>query len=75
MANCKYCGKEITWMRDGKKTSPIENDGVVHECEEYKNTRSSIRTITADELPADLLAQYEQGINAENKKTAKKDKK
>ena len=43
MAHCRYCGKEITWLKDGRKSIPVEGDGAQHACEEYKKTRKSIK--------------------------------
>lgn len=66
MAYCKFCNKEITWLQEGRKKVPVEGDGSVHECEEYKNSRKSIRKVELNEVDPDILKQYEQAIN--NKK-------
>ena len=69
MANCKYCQKEITWMKDGRKNVPIENDGSVHECDEFKNARKSIKKFDRGSLSAEEIAKYEQAMNDQaNKK-------
>jgi hypothetical protein len=66
MAYCKFCNKEITWLQEGRKKVPVEGDGSVHECEEYKSSRKSIRKVELNEVDPDILKQYEQAIN--NKK-------
>lgn len=63
MANCRYCGKEITWLKEGRKNTPVENDGATHICEEYKKTKKSIKKIDRSSLDPELIKQYEQGIN------------
>lgn len=68
MATCKYCGKQITWMVDGRKKIPVEGDGMTHECENFKNARSSIKKIEPSAMDPELIKQYEQGINSYKKK-------
>lgn len=68
MASCKYCGKSITWVKEGRKNVPVEDDGGVHECENFKNARSSIRTFKPDELDPEIIKQYEESIKKANKK-------
>ncbi len=68
MANCRYCGKEITWMADGRKKIPVEGDGNIHECDEYKNSRNSIRKVEKGSLSADEIKKYEEAINQGKKK-------
>lgn len=63
MAHCRYCGKEITWLKDGRKSIPVEGDGAQHACEEYKKTRKSIKKVDKSTLDPELVKQYEQGIN------------
>lgn len=63
MASCRYCGKEITWMKDGRKNVPVEGDGAVHKCENMINARKSFRKITPTEVDPELLKQYENAIN------------
>ena len=63
MAKCKYCGKEISWLKDGKKFTPLESDGTTHECENYKNSRKSIKNISVNEISEEELKKYEQNIN------------
>ncbi|MFG1499600.1 hypothetical protein ABMA70_05265 [Halobacteriovorax sp. XZX-3] len=68
MASCRYCGKEITWMKDGRKNVPVEGDGAVHKCENMINARKSFRKITPTEIDPELLKQYENAINEKAKK-------
>ncbi|EPZ52298.1 hypothetical protein ACRXCV_13195 [Halobacteriovorax sp. GFR7] len=68
MASCRYCGKEITWMKDGRKNVPVEGDGAVHKCENMINARKSFRKITPTEVDPELLKQYENAINEKAKK-------
>lgn len=71
MARCRYCGKEITWMKDGRKNVPVEHDGGVHKCEEAVNARKSFRKVEVTELDPELVKQYEQAINDKAQKTKK----
>ncbi len=69
MANCRYCGKEIIWMQEGRKKIPVENDGIKHECDEYKRTQSSARTLKPSEIDPEILKQYQENMKkATNKK-------
>ncbi|AYF45259.1 MULTISPECIES: hypothetical protein [Halobacteriovorax] len=68
MASCRYCGKEITWMKDGRKNVPVEGDGAVHRCDNMINARKSFRKITPTEVDPELLKQYENAINEKAKK-------
>lgn len=69
MANCRYCGKEITWLKDGRKNIPVENDGGEHKCEEYAKTRGSLRKIEPGEMDPEILKQYQENLKkARNKK-------
>jgi hypothetical protein len=63
MAKCKYCGNEISWLKDGKKFLPLESDGTVHECENYKKSIQSIKKVTVNDLSPEEIAKYEQNIN------------
>ncbi len=68
MASCRYCGKEITWMKDGRKNVPVEGDGGIHKCDNMINARKSFRKITPTEVDPELLKQYENAINEKAKK-------
>ncbi len=68
MAKCKYCGKNVTWVKEGRKNVPVEDDGGVHNCENFANSRNSIRTIKPDELDPDIIKQYEENMEKARKK-------
>lgn len=68
MARCKFCNREITWMKEGGRNKPIDGDGGAHSCDEMKNSMKSIKSIPAAEIDADILKQYEQAINIKAKK-------
>jgi hypothetical protein len=72
MAQCKFCGKQVTWMVDGRKKVPVDGDGTTHECENYKNARDSIKRIEPTAMDPDLIKQYEQAINDRANKHKKK---
>ena len=63
MALCKYCGIEITWLKSGKKYTPIESDGSVHECENFKNSRKTLKKVGLNDISPEELAKYEENIN------------
>lgn len=62
MSRCRYCDKEITWLKEGRKNVPVENDGGKHECENFKNARNSYRKIEPSELDPEILKQYEENM-------------
>lgn len=68
MSRCKFCGKEIVWMKDGRKNVPVEVDGAKHECEQYKASRESIKKVNLNEIDPDILKQYQDQINQSKKK-------
>ena len=63
MARCKFCNKEITWMKENGRNRPINGDGGAHMCDEMKNSMKSIKSIEPTEIDADILKQYEMAIN------------
>lgn len=67
MANCKYCGKEIIWMQDGRKKVPVEVDGATHACEAYINSKNSLKTIDPMSLDPEILKQYQNNIKKKKK--------
>jgi hypothetical protein len=75
MARCKFCQKEITWMKEGRKNVPVEGDGGQHKCEQMINARDSLRTLAPVTLSPEEIAKYEQGINENVKAKEKKKKK
>jgi len=62
MAVCKFCNKTITWLKAGRKFTPLEQDGTLHRCEEMKNYRK-VKKIEPSELDPELIKQYEDAIN------------
>lgn len=68
MAKCKFCNREITWLREGRKNRPIDADGGIHSCDEMKKTMSSIKSMNLGEMDPEILKKYEQGINEKVKK-------
>lgn len=68
MAKCKFCNREITWLKEGRRNRPIDADGGVHACDEMKKTLSSAKTINVTEIDPEILKQYEQSINQKAKK-------
>ena len=68
MARCKFCNREITWMKEGGRNRPIDGDGGIHSCDEMKNSMKSIKSIEAKEIDADILKQYENAINIKAQK-------
>ncbi len=63
MAKCKFCNKEIVWMKDGRKNVPVEIDGAKHECEEFQKSRQSTKTFDRTTLSPEEIAKYEEAIN------------
>ena len=63
MARCKFCSKEITWMKEAGRNRPINGDGGIHSCEEMQNSMKSIKSIEKTEIDSDILKQYEAAIN------------
>lgn len=71
MARCKFCNKEITWLRDGRRSKPIDGDGGVHSCDEMKDSMKSIKKYEVNDIDPDLLKQYESAINNKVNSTKK----
>jgi len=63
MAHCRYCGKEITWLKEGRRSIPVEGDGGKHECEEYANSKNSLRKMDRSNLDPEIIRQYEEALN------------
>lgn len=68
MARCKFCSKEITWIKEGGRNRPINGDGGIHSCDEMKASMKSIKSIDVKEIDADVLKLYEQAINTKAQK-------
>ena len=67
MANCKYCGKEISWLKEKRKFTPIDQNGDVHECEEFKKSLKKTRRLQVSDLTPEEIARYEANINKKSK--------
>ena len=72
MASCKFCQKEITWMKDGRKNIPVEHDGTQHRCDEMMNARSSLVKIERTALSPEEIKRYEEAMNNQVSKTKKR---
>lgn len=62
MSKCRFCNIEITWLKEGRKNVPVESDGALHECDNFKKARDSYRKIEPTELDPDILKQYEENM-------------
>lgn len=67
MPNCKFCGTEIFWVKEGRKNKPIELDGGSHQCEEMKTSLKSFKKLTPNSLSPEEIARYEEQINKKKK--------
>jgi hypothetical protein len=67
MAKCKYCGKEIVWMQEGRKKVPVEVDGAAHECDEYNKSKNSLKVVDPGTIDPEILKQYQDRINQKKK--------
>lgn len=67
VAKCKFCSKEIMWIKEGRKNVPVESDGAVHRCDEMKNARKSLVTIERSSLSEEEIKKYEDAINKKKK--------
>lgn len=63
MSKCRYCQKEITWMKEGRKNVPVESDGTVHHCEVRKASLDSLVKKDRSSLSEEEIKKYEQAIN------------
>jgi hypothetical protein len=63
MASCKFCQKDITWIKEGRKNIPVDSDGGKHHCEEMTISFKSIKQIDRNELSAEEIKRYEEAIN------------
>ena len=68
MARCKFCNKEITWIKEGRRNRAIDGDGGLHSCEEMKKSMQSIKTIETKDIDAEVIKQYETAINLKAQK-------
>ena len=63
MAQCKYCQKEISWFRTSRKSIPIENDGLIHQCKEFKEAKKNVKKLSPNNLSQEEIARYEKSMN------------
>ena len=68
MSQCKYCQKEITWVKSGRKSVPVEHDGSFHECKEFTKAKKSLKNIDPSEISPEEITQYEKAMNQSLKK-------
>lgn len=68
MANCKFCRREITWIKEGRKNVPIESDGGVHKCDEMIQSMKSIKKMDRTSISEEEIRKYEESINSAKKK-------
>ena len=72
MASCKFCNKEITWMKEGRKNVPVEFDGAVHRCDEMTTSLKSVKSIERGGLSEEEIKKYELGMNSHVVKRTKR---
>lgn len=63
MAKCKFCGDEITWIKEGRKNQPICGDGSVHKCEQMISSMKSFKKLDRSSISPEEIARYEAQIN------------
>lgn len=68
MANCKFCGKEITWLKDGRKFVPVQSDGDKHSCEQMKKSLKSVKVLDRNSISAEEIARYEENMRQQRLK-------
>ena len=68
MPNCKFCGQEIMWVKEGRRNRPIDMEGNLHSCEQMQSSMKSIKTMDRNSLSPEEIAKYEQAMNDKNKK-------
>ena len=68
MSKCKYCNTDITWLKEGRKSVPVESDGAKHECENFTKARNSLKSMKPTDLDPDILKQYQENMNNALKK-------
>jgi hypothetical protein len=72
MAVCKFCQKEVTWLKEGRKNIPVEGDGTRHKCEQMMNSLKSTKTLDRGSLSPEEIKKYEEAINSKTKTKSKK---
>ncbi|MEE2742683.1 MAG: hypothetical protein VYD54_02180 [Bdellovibrionota bacterium] len=68
MAKCKYCQKEIAWIKEGRKNVPVEGDGSVHKCPERQKAMDSYKKLDRDSISKEEIERYEKAMNEKAKK-------
>lgn len=68
MAQCKFCGGEITWVKEGRRNMAVNPDTTSHKCEEMKRSMKTLKEIALGSLTTEEIARYELGINNKAKK-------
>jgi len=72
MSKCKYCQKDITWVKEGRKNVPIESDGAIHKCEERQKALNTYRKMDRSSISPEEIAKYEKAMNEQAQKKKKK---
>lgn len=68
MSLCKYCNATITWMKDGRKSVPVEHDGTTHKCDVMKDSLKSLKSLEPKSLTDEEIKKYEDAMNEKAKK-------
>jgi hypothetical protein len=72
MSKCKYCQKDITWVKEGRKNVPIESDGAIHKCEERQKALNTYRKMDRSSISPEEIAKYEKAMKEQAQKKKKK---
>ena len=68
MPYCKYCQKEIIWLKEDRKNVPVEQDGRIHTCEAFKISKKSLKHLGRSQLSPEEIEHYEKAANEALKK-------
>ena len=60
MASCKFCGKEIVWMKEGRKNVPVEVDGAKHDCVQMRKSLKSTKDIDPNQISAEEMKRLQE---------------
>ncbi len=55
-------------MKEGRKNVPVEGDGAIHECSEFKKSVNSYKVIDPKTLDPEEIKRYQEMINNPKKK-------
>lgn len=58
MADCKFCGKKISWLKQGRGFRAFEEDGMPHECEERQKTLDTSKNLSVDDVKNEEIQKY-----------------